>query len=92
MRSALTTQERPATESRRTLQAGFFSQEWVAWSKIYAACNVPDPITSVLFRGLFRGKRVNTASFLLGVFQDSCTLNERQSHAVQAHQIDADSI
>ncbi len=36
---------------------GFFSQEWVAGSKVYAACNVPDPITSVLFRGLIQRKQ-----------------------------------
>lgn len=46
---------------------GFFSGEWVAWSKIYAACEGHSAITSILFRGLFRGKSVNTAGFMLAV-------------------------
>jgi hypothetical protein len=57
---------------------GFFSQEWVAWSKIYAACNVPDPITSVLFRGLFRGKSVNTAGFLLAALKHQGLIQRKQ--------------
>ena len=44
---------------------GFFSKEWVAWSKIYGVCNGQESITSILLRGLFRGKSVNTAGFLL---------------------------
>ncbi len=44
---------------------GFFSQEWVAWSKIFAACNASERFTSITLRGLFRGKSVNTAGFLL---------------------------
>lgn len=49
---------------------GFFSKEWVAWTKIYAGINGHDPITSILFRGLFRGKSVNTAGFLLAALKD----------------------
>ena len=44
---------------------GFFSKEWVSWQAVYAACNGRTEITSLLFRGLFRGKSVNTAGFLL---------------------------
>lgn len=46
------------------IAGGFFSKEWVAWSKIYAVCNGQESITSILFRVLFRGKSVNTAGFL----------------------------
>ncbi|MDP1931843.1 MAG: hypothetical protein Q8L60_10330 [Gammaproteobacteria bacterium] len=49
---------------------GFFSKEWVAWSKIYAVCTGQESITSILFRGLFRGKSVNTAGFLLAALKD----------------------
>lgn len=49
---------------------GFFSKEWVSWTKIYAGINGHDPITSILFRGLFRGKSVNTAGFLLAALKD----------------------
>lgn len=49
---------------------GFFSKEWVAWTKIYASINGHDPITSILFRGMFRGKSVNTAGFLLAALKD----------------------
>ena len=49
---------------------GFFSQEWVAWSRIFAACNASDRFTSITLRGLFRGKSVNTAGFLLAALMD----------------------
>tara|TARA_R110002072_G_scaffold284396_5_gene448675 strand:+ start:10238 stop:10690 length:453 start_codon:yes stop_codon:yes gene_type:complete len=49
---------------------GFWSKEWLAWSEIFSACNGQDAITSILLRGLFKGKSVNTAGFLLAALMD----------------------
>lgn len=46
---------------------GFYSGEWIAWSKIYAACEGHSAITSIFFRGLFRGKSVNSGGFLAAI-------------------------
>ena len=47
---------------------GFFSNEWIAFEKIQALLDAhpaDKPITSILLYPLFRGKSVNTPSFLL---------------------------
>ncbi|MES3007094.1 MAG: hypothetical protein V4751_04910 [Pseudomonadota bacterium] len=49
---------------------GFFSKEWVAWSKIFAACNHCDWLTSIHLRSLFNSKSVNSAGFLLAPLMD----------------------
>ena len=49
---------------------GFFSNEWVAFDDIQAAFNdwgSDTPITSMALRSLFKGKSVNTPSFMLAV-------------------------
>jgi hypothetical protein len=49
---------------------GFFSAEWVALEDIQQALDKsPDNITSVALYGLFKGKSVNTPSFLLAVLK-----------------------
>ncbi len=57
---------------------GFFSQEWVAWSKIFAACNHCDWLTSIHLRSLFNGKSVNTAGFLLAALMDQGLVQRRE--------------
>ncbi|MDO8270434.1 MAG: helix-turn-helix domain-containing protein [Gammaproteobacteria bacterium] len=57
---------------------GFFSKEWVAWSKIYAACNQCDWLTSIHLRSLFNGKSVNTAGFLLAALKDQGLIQRRE--------------
>lgn len=57
---------------------GFFSKEWVAWTKIYAVYNGQESITSILFRGLFRGKSVNTAGFLLAALKDQGLIQRKE--------------
>jgi hypothetical protein len=52
----------------RNSGGGFFSPEWIAFSVIRAALEKPhlgSPLTSLVLRGLFKGKSVNTPSFLL---------------------------
>ena len=47
---------------------GFFSNEWIAFTSIQALLNAhptDKPITSIVLYPLFRGKSVNTPSFLL---------------------------
>ena len=47
---------------------GFFSNEWIAFEKIQALLDAhpaDKPITSIILYPLFRGKSVNTPSFLL---------------------------
>ena len=45
---------------------GFFSDEWVAWKDIRKALEkATDPLTSLVLYPLFKGKSVNTPSFLL---------------------------
>lgn len=47
---------------------GFFSDEWVPFSKIQKVLKAwpkDKPITSMVLKGLFSGKSVNTPSFLL---------------------------
>ena len=47
---------------------GFFSNEWIAFNKIQALLNghpADKPVTSIILYPLFRGKSVNTPSFLL---------------------------
>ena len=47
---------------------GFFSNEWIAFEKIRALLDAhpaEKPITSIVLYPLFRGKSVNTPSFLL---------------------------
>ncbi|MGM0632697.1 MAG: hypothetical protein ACQETO_05925 [Pseudomonadota bacterium] len=56
---------------------GFFSKEWVAWSDIYAVCKGHDALTSIPFRGLFRGRSVNTAGFLVAALMDRGLLRRR---------------
>lgn len=49
---------------------GFFSQEWIALASIQEAMKqTPDDqaITSFSLRGIFRGKSVNTAGFVMAV-------------------------
>ena len=49
---------------------GFFSNEWVSFTDIQAAFKAwPEdtPISSMTLRPIFRGKSVNTPSFLLAV-------------------------
>ena len=47
---------------------GFHSTEWVALDKIQQALKKnPEEITSLALYGLFRGKSVNTPSFMLAV-------------------------
>ena len=49
---------------------GFFSNEWIAFDDIQAAFKAwgdDTPITSMALRPLFRGKSVNTPSFMLAV-------------------------
>jgi hypothetical protein len=51
---------------------GFFSNEWVAYSKIQAALDAwpeENPITSVVLQGLFRGRSANNSSFLLAALK-----------------------
>ena len=49
---------------------GFFSKEWIPWSRIQQALKkVPINITSIALYPLFRGKSVNTPSFLLAVLK-----------------------
>ena len=51
---------------------GFFSQEWIALATIQEALKqTPDgqAITSFSLRGIFRGKSVNTAGFLMAVLK-----------------------
>ena len=51
---------------------GFFSREWVAWQGIrHHLQKVPKstPITSIALHRLFKGKSVNTPSFLLAVLK-----------------------
>jgi hypothetical protein len=49
---------------------GFWSKEWVSWPAIYSACEGHTEFTSILLRGLFKGKSVNTAGFLLAALMD----------------------
>ncbi|PLW68157.1 hypothetical protein [Pseudohalioglobus lutimaris] len=53
---------------------GFFSNEWVEYWAIERAIKEDwpqdKPITSIALRGLFRGKSVNTPSFLMAVLRD----------------------
>ena len=45
---------------------GYYSDEWVAWQDIRKALEkAPDPLTSLVLYPLFKGKSVNTPSFLL---------------------------
>jgi hypothetical protein len=44
---------------------GFYSGEWVAWEQILEACSGTAVVTSLTLRGLFRGRSVNTAGFML---------------------------
>ncbi len=47
---------------------GFFNNEWIAFEKIQALLDshpAEKPITSIILYPLFRGKSVNTPSFLL---------------------------
>ena len=47
---------------------GFFSKEWIAFNKLRALLDehpAEKPITSIILYPLFRGKSVNTPSFLL---------------------------
>ena len=47
---------------------GFFSTEWVALKEIQQALSKsPDEVTSLALYGLFKGKSVNTPSFMLAV-------------------------
>lgn len=48
---------------------GFWSNEWVAWTDIYAVCSGNDSLTSIMLRGLFKGKSVNTAGFLMAALK-----------------------
>ena len=51
---------------------GFFNREWVAWQGIrHHLQKVPKttPITSIALHRLFKGKSVNTPSFLLAVLK-----------------------
>ena len=49
---------------------GFFSTEWVALNDIQQAlAKSPKEITSVVLYGLFKGKSVNTPSFMLAVLK-----------------------
>jgi hypothetical protein len=57
---------------------GFFSQEWLAWSKIFAACNHCDWLTSIHLRSLFNGKSANTAGFLLAALMDQGLVQRRE--------------
>ena len=57
---------------------GFFSKEWVAWCKIFAACNHCDWLTSIHLRSLFNGKSVNTAGFLLAALKDQGLVQRRE--------------
>ncbi len=65
---------------------GFWSKEWVAWSQVHEVCTNHDPITSILFRGLFKGKSVNTAGFLLAALKDQGLL-ERQPGKVRHYML-----
>lgn len=49
---------------------GFYSKEWIAWKEVHQVCTNHDPITSILFRPLFKGKSVNTGGFLLAALKD----------------------
>jgi len=66
----------PESEIRLRISAnsggGFFSQEWISLASIQEALNrQPDgqAITSFSLRGLFRGKSVNTAGFVMAVLK-----------------------
>ncbi len=51
---------------------GFYSNEWVAWDAIQQAlkqCPKDVPITSLFLYPLFKGKSVNTPSFLLAALK-----------------------
>lgn len=51
---------------------GFFSDEWVAVSKILEtleSCDPDKPITSVVLGGLLRGQSVNTPAFLMAALK-----------------------
>jgi len=51
---------------------GFFSQEWISWEAIQQAlkqCPKDVPITSLFLYPLFKGKSVNTPSFLLAALK-----------------------
>jgi hypothetical protein len=51
---------------------GFFSQEWIALASILEVLKrKPDdqPITSLVLQGIFRGKSVNTAGFVMAVLK-----------------------
>ena len=49
---------------------GFFSTEWVALDNIQQALSKsPEEITSVALYGLFKGKSVNTPSFMLAALK-----------------------
>ena len=56
---------------------GYFSKEWVAFSSISQALSrVPKDkaITSTSFKGVFQGKSVNSAGFLLGVLKNEALI------------------
>jgi hypothetical protein len=51
---------------------GFYSNEWIAWDAIQQAlkqCPKDVPITSLFLYPLFKGKSVNTPSFLLAALK-----------------------
>ena len=51
---------------------GFFSQEWVSWNDILDAlkkCPSGTPISSIFLYKLYKGKSVNTPSFLLAALK-----------------------
>ena len=57
---------------------GFFSNEWIAFEKIQALLDkhpADKPITSIILYPLFRGKSVNTPSFLLAALVHEKVLN-----------------
>ncbi len=56
---------------------GYFSKEWVAFSSISQALSrVPKDkaITSTSFKGVFQGKSVNSAGFLLAVLKNEALI------------------
>lgn len=48
---------------------GFFSKEWIAFSRVAKILDTSASLTSSSFRPIFEGKSVNTAGFLLAILE-----------------------
>lgn len=70
---------------------GFWSKEWVAWNQILYVFTNHEQITSIQFRGLFKGKSVNSAGFLVAALKDQGLL-ERKPGKTRYYQLTQEAL